>query len=92
MPLPQATQADLADAQGELSSIGKDLTRTVRNKNKLMKWKLDRKAEYQQMKQRCTVLQAQKARPGVLCFSPTPYLCGILVGLHLNCFSLVMMP
>jgi len=57
-----ATQADLADAQGVLASTGKDLTRTVRSKNKLMKWKLDRKAEFQQMKQRCTLLQAQKDR------------------------------
>ena len=59
-PFVQATQADLADAQGMLERTGKDLSRTTRNKNKLMKWKLDRKADYQQMKQRCALLEAQK--------------------------------
>lgn len=57
---PQATQEDLAQVQAELQSVSKDLGRTVNYKNRLMKWKMDRKADFQRMKQQCVVLKSQK--------------------------------
>jgi len=58
----QATQEDLAQVQAELQSVSKDLGRTVNYKNRLMKWKMDRKADFQRMKQQCVVLKSQKDR------------------------------